>query len=942
MNSACSRNTRVVLLVGTVLILAGTLQGQTRLSSQQAFDAAKKMYDDGKWTDGLTAFQNFERDYKFSIAVPQAVYYEGWCCFNLKRYQEAAKAFERVVNLYPDANVVPEAMLKRAECLRELKNFNGAADLYREFQVKFPKHQLLPQALLGDAWTRFKLNELANAQAIAQRVRDDYPDDPAVNVDALYLLGQILTAKDEPDAAQVVYRQMAAQRFNPRATEALYRVGESMFNAKRYADAIAYYQLVEPKAALLTNVLQQIAGAESNQSSQARPDSLRQLRARIDEYPDLGPLALFRVGNCYQALRKPGQAAVAYRKVLDQYPDDMIAEQANFALIQTLVEARQFDRALAEIAKFTQKYPKSQLLENALFLQAETMFGQEQYRDALDHYLKLRASARDPQMLETIEYRIGACQYGLKEFDKARESLAQFVQKFKQSQLMPDALFRLGRSCFEIANASSDPKVSRQNLADAVKSFEDVRANYPSSDLLADVTLQLGYFYSQLGEHDKAIATFTEFTTKWPDHRRVPDAIYQIARNHVAAQHYDDAIVAYTELVRRLPNTELAPTAAYEIGTTYAAAKRTADMIAAFRFYTEKYPDHSRVGDALYAIGQQLESEKKLRDATRTYRDLVARAAANPSGPMRDAAIAAELRIATVLEPKDAIVDCEGFLAKFASEPVATRAAVTEIAALYRNAKSPADGYAKLDQLAAQYHGNPAIQVATKTSTIELATGEEDYERAYAVALKLLADSKQHEIPASGYLAIGNAMLKTLHFSEARDAFDKVLKFHPDDARATALADLGLGQAQLGLKNLDQAEAIFQKLLIANPQNLDAKLGLGQVHESRGDVKEAVAAYDPVWRDGDGEVAAEAAFRVGMLAFQQKNYRAALPMFTRLLFATGPQAEEAAFRAAQCHEALGQIEQARSAYQAYLRRFPNGAFTMEARALLAKLPVPPA
>ena len=51
--------------------------------------------------------------------------------------------------------------------------------------------------------------------------------------------------------------------------------------------------------------------------------------------------------------------------------------------------------------------------------------------------------------------------------------------------------------------------------------------------------------------------------------------------------------------------------------------------------------------------------------------------------------------------------------------------------------------------------------------------------------------------------------------------------------------------------------------------------------------------------------------------------------------------EEAAFRAAQCHEALGNVEQARSAYQAYLRRFPDGNFKMEARTLLAKLPAPP-
>jgi TolA-binding protein len=365
-------------------------------------------------------------------------------------------------------------------------------------------------------------------------------------------------------------------------------------------------------------------------------------------------------------------------------------------------------------------------------------------------------------------------------------------------------------------------------------------------------------------------------------------------------------------------------------------------MIAALRVYTEKYPTDSHVGDALYAIGQQLETDGNTGQALAVYRDLIARAVTNPRGPIRDAAIAAQLRTAALLEPKEAIADCESFLSKFASEPVAVLAAVTEIAALYRKAKLSAEGYAKLEQLAAQYQRNAAVRVAVGIGMIDLAIGEKDYQRAYAAARDLLADPNNGALPASGYLAIGNAMLKVERYAEARDAFAKLLKLYADDTRALPLANLGLGQAELGLRNFDQAEAVFRKLIQTDPDNLDATLGLGKVYEARGNIKEAIATYDAVWRQGRGDAVSEAAFRVGMLAFQQKDYRTALPMFARLLFATGPLADEAAFRAAQCHEALGNIEQARSAYQTYLRRYPNGTFALEARTLLAKLPVPPA
>jgi TolA-binding protein len=896
-------NRRIILLAA---VMATPLLAQEP-TAKEAFDVAKQLYDNGEWADALVAFQKFERDQEFSTALPEAIYYEGWCCFKLKRYQDAATAFERVVKAYPSAAVVPGAMLKRAESFRELTEVSKAVDLYREFQSKYPKHLLLPQAVLGEAWARFKLKEFADAKAIVARAREDYRDDPIASFDALCLLGQILNEEGNLDEARAVYREITAQRADPRAAECLYLAGESMFEVKRYADAITYYQL----------------------------------QAQINERPDLRAAALFRLGNCYQALGKPDEASVAYRDLLGNYPDDKLAEQANVALIQTLIERHQFEDANAETEKFKQKYPKSRLIDNASFLQAETLFGRERYEDALNRYLTYRETAKDPQLVEITEYRIGASYYGLKQFDKARDSLTEFIRKFPQSKLSPDALFRLGRSYFEIANSSGDSKIAQTNLVEAVKIFERIRASHPQDERISEVIFQLGYLYSYIAENDKAIDMFAEFTKKWPDDRLVPEATYQIARNHVAAQRYDQAIAAFTELVRLFPNSELAPFAAYEIGTTYAAAKRPTDMLVTLRAYAEKYPNHARVGDALYAIGQQLESTQNFTEAIATYRVVVTKAATNPSGPMRDAAIGAELRLAALLETDSAIVNCEDFLAKFARDPVAARTAVSQLAPLYRKTMSLSDAFAKLDQLATRYQGNAAIRRAGATSTIELALSEKDYPRAYADALTLLPDSESDKLPAQSYLAIGNAMLKSRHYIEARDAFEKTLKFYPGDVRTTPLANLGLGQAYFGLKDLDQAEATFRKLLNADPQNLEAKLGLGKVYEAKGKVPEAIEMYDPVWRQGRGDAAAEAAFQMGMLAFRDKNYKAALPMFARLLFATGPLAEEAAYRAAQCHEALGSVEQARSAYQAYVRRFPGGTFTMEARTQLAKLPAPP-
>jgi predicted TPR repeat methyltransferase len=114
-------------------------------------------------------------------------------------------------------------------------------------------------------------------------------------------------------------------------------------------------------------------------------------------------------------------------------------------------------------------------------------------------------------------------------------------------------------------------------------------------------------------------------------------------------------------------------------------------------------------------------------------------------------------------------------------------------------------------------------------------------------------------------------------------------------------------------------------------------------------MKEAVDLYNRVMANARGENSIEAAYRLGSIFFnnqyepqkEKDNKKMALAYYARLLFAGGPLAEEAAFRTAQCHEALGGIEVARAAYQGYLRRFPEGKFRADADARLRALPPPP-
>jgi tetratricopeptide (TPR) repeat protein len=81
---------------------------------------------------------------------------------------------------------------------------------------------------------------------------------------------------------------------------------------------------------------------------------------------------------------------------------------------------------------------------------------------------------------------------------------------------------------------------------------------------------------------------------------------------------------------------------------------------------------------------------------------------------------------------------------------------------------------------------------------------------------------------------------------------------------------------------------------------------------------------------------AEKDVEVGDFYFKRKNYRAALDRYREALYYKYDDAV-ATFRLAVCQEKLGESNEARKAYEAYLKILPQGTFAGEAHQALERL-----
>jgi TolA-binding protein len=966
-------------------------QPPARGGAGQDFARAEQLFQEERWEEALEAFRNFQKEWSLTRWAAAATYYEAWALFNLERYQEAIVAFEKLLTTYRQTPFAGEAFLKMVECYVQIKDYDKARALYREFPARFPNHELIPQALVGEAWILLRQQQHAEAKTIVQRVLAHVPAESSVYFDALFLLGEILTAEQRYDEARAVYTTIARHRNNPRAADALMLAGDTLAKAGRCEDAIRFYKRVQPGKALVetvTNLLRQLEAQRHqyihNMSLfESRRQALLRQKSLLEGMPDRRPRAIFAIARCYQELDKPEEASVVYRYFLQAYPEDRLDptqhalhEQAHFHLATTLKERGLLEESDAEFARFRQRYPNSPYLTGASFIQADAMFAAGRYEEAIRLYREARDAAQDPQVIQTAEFRIGSCLIESQQLPAARDAFAEFLQRHPDSELAPAALFQLGRAQFDIAIESQqagNDEIWHAELAASAATYEKLLESHRDSELASTGLLKLGYLHGLLGAFDptgfeKAIARFQQFRERYPDDPRVAEATYQLARAHLALRNLDEAAALYREVMEKYPASPSAPLAAYEIASVHASRNAPDAMLAALRLYVERFPADTNVPDAMYAIGFQLENtamalerqrqpqaEETYAEALDEYRRLIERgvlAGGAASERMMEASFAALLRVVDHHERRgradDAVAECARYLQAFNENPRVVRNLVPLIAGVYVRARRFADAYEKMDRLRDEYRLNPEIRLATNVSTIELALAQRENSRAYAAALRLEQDPAAKDgLSGAAYLAIGGAMLATDRHEQARDALQRALQASPNDDQITPHAMLRLGQALSQLKELDKARELFERLIEQYPafaRRNEARLGLARIHYQADRVKEALPIVMDLYRL-PGDTAAEAAFLGGKMYYELKttdpeeekaNKKTALALFSRVIFqGRGEMVEESWFLAGESHAFLGNHVDACRLWSSYLRQFAEGRYAQEIRARVA-------
>ena len=134
---------------------------------------------------------------------------------------------------------------------------------------------------------------------------------------------------------------------------------------------------------------------------------------------------LWNDGQKYRTDDKLRESIVSYRTIINKYPSDNFAAQAQFQIADIyLNDVKDFDFAVEEFQKVVDQYPNNELSKKSLFMIAYIYNNYlNAYSDAIAAYKLFRKKYPNDELIPSVEYELD----GLKDIQSTIDSLNSIV-----------------------------------------------------------------------------------------------------------------------------------------------------------------------------------------------------------------------------------------------------------------------------------------------------------------------------------------------------------------------------------------------------------------------------------------------------------------------------------------------------------------------------------
>lgn len=988
------------LLVVACLLPAGRAWAQsaeTAETAQAAFTRAYALYADALYAQAAPAFREFRGRYPDHLNTAEALYYQAEATLALGQEGEAVALFEQFERLYPAHPLAFDARLALGKYFYEQERYDRALASLDDVLADEPPADLAAKALYWMGESALRLGRTDEALTYFQRAAEGYRTTETAPV-ALYAVAYTELQRDRYDAAARAFELLAARYpDSPYARDLGLSLAEVYYELGDYQRAV---DEIERRRSRLTGEAQERALfllAEAHNQLRNSEDAILNYRRFTEGNPEspyyrralyglgwnyyreqtyqwaaeafaqvwpghddeLAHKAAYYEGVNLKLANRPDQAASAFARVADTWPNGELADRALYELGITRYEQRQWQAAYDAFARLTRAYPESPLLGDALSQLGNTAIARGRFDDALTAYDRaIELDAAPPELKEEVAFQKAWLLYRNREYADAARAFAALRETAPGAAQAGEALFWSAESHFQIGE-----------LDRAAHLFQRYLREYPSGRQSDAAHYALGWTYFKQGRYADAATEFERFLDayrvgsetvpyrtdallrladsyyalrRFPEairvYRQVADAgedyaLYQVAQALSNSGNRTAALSAFQGLLDEYPDTEWRNASLYSLGYLHFQIGNYDQAIERYRQLVDTAPRDPLAAKALYGIGDAHFNAGQLEEAAATYQDVLRR---YPNSPFAaDAAAGIQYAFAAQDDPAGAERLIDEFVAANPDSPVVDELRFRQAEVKYQSGRrdEALDDFRRFVRTARDATLLPQAYFYLGSIYLE----RDEPQEAESYLRQLLQNYPEAPRTAEAAQLLGQQYLDTERYDEALRLYRTLETLAGGDPRLVAKARYGQSVALMQLGRTREAEQLLREAIDANPdapESVPALLGLARVHEANERPAEALRLYAQVVDRSTEEAGAEALVRLGDLLVRQGRAREAVEQLSRLpvLFAGYPDwLARGLLAQARAFRSLGQRGDAVRLYDRLIEQYDDTPYAETAR-----------
>ena len=119
---------------------------KTSYPPNEKYSAALKLFNDGRYMDALTSFDELSRVDAASQYAPNYLYWKGESLYALGQYDEAIRTFHDVLTKYPESSKADDSEFKIGASYEKLGDRRNARSAYERLTLSYPQSEYKARA----------------------------------------------------------------------------------------------------------------------------------------------------------------------------------------------------------------------------------------------------------------------------------------------------------------------------------------------------------------------------------------------------------------------------------------------------------------------------------------------------------------------------------------------------------------------------------------------------------------------------------------------------------------------------------------------------------------------------------------------------------------------------------------------------------------------------